>query len=84
MLLAVLHGHTELVQYMLDNCGYKTDIPDSCGTTPLMDALRVQNIEIARMLISKHKVNTVELQELKHLWNHENMFETGLVRANGC
>ena len=84
MLLAVLHGHTALVQYMLGNCGFQTDIPDSCGTTPLMDALRVQNIEIARMLISKHKVNTVELQWLKHLWNHENMFETGLVRANEC
>ena len=26
--------------------------------------------------------NTVELQRLEHLWNHENMFETGVVRAN--
>ena len=25
---------------------------------------------------------TVELQWLEHLWNHENMFETGVVRAN--
>ena len=24
---------------------------------------------------------TVELQWLEHLWNHENMFETGVVRA---
>ena len=28
--------------------------------------------------------NTVELQWLKYLWNHENMFETGVVRANEC
>ena len=28
------------------------------------------------------KTHTVELQWLKHLWNHENMFETGAVRAN--
>ena len=28
--------------------------------------------------------NTVEHQWLKHLWNHENMFETGVVRANEC
>ena len=28
--------------------------------------------------------NTVELQWLEHLWNHENMFETGVVRANEC
>ena len=27
---------------------------------------------------------TVELQWLKHLWNHENMFETRVVRANEC
>ena len=26
--------------------------------------------------------NTVELQWLEQLWNHENMFETGVVRAN--
>ena len=27
---------------------------------------------------------TVELQCLEHLGNHENMFETGVVRANEC
>ena len=27
---------------------------------------------------------TVELQWLEHLWNHANMFETRVVRANGC
>ena len=27
-------------------------------------------------------LNTVELQWLEDLWNHENMFETGVVRAN--
>ena len=26
----------------------------------------------------------VELQWLQHLWNHENMFETGVVRDNEC
>ena len=29
-------------------------------------------------------VTTVKLQWLKHIWNHENMFETGVVRANEC
>ena len=28
--------------------------------------------------------NTVELQWLEHLWKHENMFDTGVVRANEC
>ena len=29
-------------------------------------------------------INTVELQWLEHLRDHENMFETGVVRANEC
>ena len=28
--------------------------------------------------------NTVELQWLEHLWDYENKFETGIVRANDC
>ena len=28
--------------------------------------------------------NTVELHWLEYLWNHENMFETGVDRANEC
>ena len=28
--------------------------------------------------------NTVELQWLERLWYHENMLETGVVRANEC
>ena len=27
---------------------------------------------------------TAELQWLEHLWNHEKMFEIGVVRANEC
>ena len=27
---------------------------------------------------------TVELQWLEHVWNHENIFETGVVRGNEC
>ena len=26
----------------------------------------------------------VELEWLEHLWNHDNMFETGVVRGNEC
>ena len=29
-------------------------------------------------------VNTVELQWLEHIWDHENMFKTGVVRASEC
>ena len=40
-----------------------------------------------RMLLHKDSiqlVNTVKLQWLEHLWDYENMFETGVVRANEC
>ena len=30
------------------------------------------------------KIKIVELQWFKHPWNHENMFETGVVQANKC
>ena len=38
------------------------------------------------MLLSEKTclVPTVELQRLEHLWNHENKFETGVVRACEC
>ena len=31
-----------------------------------------------------HSHNPVELQWLEHLRDHENIFETGVVRANEC
>ena len=30
----------------------------------------------------KQRISTVELQWLEHLWDYENVFETGVVRAN--
>ena len=30
------------------------------------------------------QIYTVELKWLEHLWDHENMLETGVVRANEC
>ena len=42
-------------------------------------------MQITRKLIKKINASyTVELQWLEHLWNHENMFETGIVRGNEC
>ena len=44
---------------------------------------------VSQLLISHSQTSfqtpyTVELQWLKHPWTHENMIETGEVRANGC
>ena len=34
--------------------------------------------------LSNNLLTTVELQWLEHLWDHENWFKTGVVRANEC
>ena len=34
------------------------------------------------IIYSSKVLNTVELQWLEHFWDHENMFETGVVQAN--
>ena len=38
--------------------------------------------ENGRVVSIKVDGYTVELQWLEHLWAHENLFETGVVRAN--
>ena len=40
-------------------------------------------LNILNILSSVFKF-TAELQWLEHLWNPENMFETGAVQANEC
>ena len=48
--------------------------------------VRETNRKSQKLLISKtnSEKNTVELQWLQYLRDHENMFETGVVRANEC
>ena len=36
------------------------------------------------MLRKQFGFTTIELQWLEYLWNYENMFKTGVVRANEC
>ena len=47
-----------------------------------MHACRMTAVVISPNIISS-RPHTVERQWLEHLWNHKNMFETGVVRANG-
>ena len=56
VLHVALHGCVEAVEMMMERCGYQTDQQDSCGSTPLMDALRAGYVDVARILIGKHKV----------------------------
>ena len=45
---------------------------------------RRQNSGFERLPRYLVNVNTAELQWLEHIWDHENLFETGVVRANEC
>ena len=45
-------------------------------------AISVRAIEV--LLYINDLCQNTELQWLKHLWDHENMFETGVVRASEC
>ena len=56
LFFTALHGRLNACELVLDRCSYKTDDTDSCGSTPLMDALRAGFIDVAEMLIQKHKV----------------------------
>lgn len=47
------------VELMMDRCSYKTDDQDSCGSTPLMDSLRAGYIDVAEILIERHKVRNM-------------------------
>lgn len=37
-------------------CQYEPDCRDKCGLTPFMDAIQCGHINIARLLLEKHKV----------------------------
>ncbi len=52
--LSALHGCEEAVRLLLDRCAFPPDTRDSCGTTPLMDALRAGHTRTAQLLIDKH------------------------------
>ena len=39
-------------------------------------------VNTARVFETVTTTDTVELQWLEHLWDHENYFETGVVRTN--
>ena len=45
---------------------------------------RVASPESVPSVLKLQLLNTVELHWLEHLWDYENMFETGVVRANEC
>jgi len=51
-----LHGNQKVVGVLLRRGNYPSDVTDSCGSTPLMDALRSGYTDIADTLASQFKV----------------------------
>ncbi|XP_061770086.1 ankyrin repeat domain-containing protein 16 [Nerophis ophidion] len=54
---AAMHGCEEVVQILLERCGYTPDAKDSCGVTPFMDAARNGHVSVARLLLTKHQAS---------------------------
>ncbi|KAJ8373587.1 hypothetical protein SKAU_G00041670 [Synaphobranchus kaupii] len=54
---AAMHGCEDVVNILLDRCGYQPDCRDSCGVTPFTDAVRTGHITIARLLLDKHQAS---------------------------
>ena len=52
--------------------------------TDLIDLYSSKGLTYWSFGINRQDQSTVELQWLEHPWNHENMFEIGVVRANEC
>ncbi|RDD43839.1 Ankyrin repeat domain-containing protein 16 [Trichoplax sp. H2] len=77
---AALHGNLEIVKILLDRCSYPIDIADRCGTTPFMDAIKGDHVNLARTLAQdyqadKHATDNMG-REAIHLAAH-----TGAIRS---
>lgn len=41
---------------LLQRCQYEPDYKDNCGLTPFMDAIQCGHLNVAKLLLEKHKV----------------------------
>ena len=46
-----LHGNVDVVNVLIDGFKDPEDLKDTCGSTPLMDAVRSGHVEIARRFV---------------------------------
>ncbi|XP_043944757.1 ankyrin repeat domain-containing protein 16 [Protopterus annectens] len=61
---AAMHGCSEVVDILLERCGYTPDSRDSCGVTPFTDAVRNGHTDIAKLLMKKHKASFVQVDNM--------------------
>ena len=57
-LTSALHGRLEVVQMLLERCGFEVGCRDSSGVIPLMDAARGDHVEVVQCLLKHYKVST--------------------------
>ena len=71
------HSLCETPQYRLKHCLKEPLKPKTTNQQIYQEDKRYQTATF-------RKVNTVESHWLERLWDHENMFEAEVVRANEC
>ncbi|XP_019635716.1 PREDICTED: ankyrin repeat domain-containing protein 16-like [Branchiostoma belcheri] len=57
---ASLHGCVGAAQVLLQRCNYAPDTPDSCGSTPFMDAVRADNVDLTQLLVKQHGADVLK------------------------
>ena len=60
---SALHGCLGVAEVLLNRCDYAVDMKDSCGTTPIMDALRAGYLDVAQLLVEKQKVGLITVSQ---------------------
>ncbi|KAI8486464.1 Ankyrin repeat domain-containing protein 16 [Branchiostoma belcheri] len=62
--IACREGDVDIVNFLLDCdctlCNYAPDTPDSCGSTPFMDAVRADNVDLAQLLVKQHGADVLK------------------------
>ncbi|KAL5015086.1 hypothetical protein ScPMuIL_009356 [Solemya velum] len=61
---AALHGHSAVTEYLLEMCQYPQDVSDTCGSTPLMDAVKSKSLEIVGVLVEKYMADVRKMDSV--------------------
>ena len=69
------------MQYLMNN---QINLDQICVKLMRSLSSQCEGPKQVRYSVPRKYCNTVDFLWLEHIWNHENMFETGVVRANEC
>ena len=84
------HSLTPTPQFLLINLRCRREM-QKCSSVGMdlpqnkIATILCQNFHgVVKLSACQACLNTAELQWFEHIWDHENMFETGVVQANQC